>query len=178
MLNARTDWWLVALRGVIALVFGVVALAWPSATATAIVVLVAVFVLLDGILSLVFAARSQRSSWGFGVFEGVVGVIIGVLALSMPRITAMVLAVLIGVWALVTGIIELMTALRLRAEVGPVWLLGVAGVLSILLGIAIIVAPGAGVVAMTVLVGIYALLFGVALVVYGLRLRSVSSPPA
>ncbi|MFW5685842.1 MAG: HdeD family acid-resistance protein [Spirochaetota bacterium] len=171
MTRTKSSWWLVALRGLIALLFGIFALAWPAGTATALVVLIAVFVLLDGVLSLVASARARQPLWGFGVFEGVVGVVIGVLALVMPRVTAMVLAVLVGIWALVTGIIELVTAIRLWGERRSVVLLGVAGVLSTILGVAIIVSPGGGVVALTVLVGIYALLFGIAIIVYGLLMR-------
>jgi uncharacterized membrane protein HdeD (DUF308 family) len=167
----RSEWWLMVLRGLVAVAFGVLALVWPTGTATALIILVALFVLVDGIFSLIAAVRARRPSWGLGAFEGVLGVVIGVLALAMPRITAMVLAVLVGVWALVTGILELVAAIRFRHELRTEWLLGSAGVLSILLGIAMIIAPSAGVVVIAVLVGIYALLFGLALLVYGLRLR-------
>lgn len=171
-----TDWWLVALRGFFAALFGMLALALPMETATVLVILVALFVLIDGVFSLVASVRSRQPTWGFGVFEGVVGVVIGVLALSMPQLTAMVLAVLVGAWALVTGIIELVIALRLREQFRPQWLLGIAGVLSILFGIAIFISPGAGVVVLAVIVGIYALLFGISLIVYGFRLRKLSRP--
>ncbi|HKJ84930.1 MAG TPA: DUF308 domain-containing protein, partial [Spirochaetia bacterium] len=110
----RSEWWIIALRGLFAVIFGVLALAWPTQTATAIVMLVALFILIDGILSLVGAARRHEPSWGFGVFEGIIGVVIGILALTMPQITAMILVVLVGIWALVTGILELLAAFRLR----------------------------------------------------------------
>ncbi len=173
----RGEWWLVALRGLVAVIFGVIALTRPSDTAAAVVILVALFVLVDGVLSLVAAIRASRPNWAFPMFEGILGVVIGILALVMPRITAMVFAVLIGIWALVTGIIELVMASRLRGQFGSNWLLGVAGGLSVIFGIAFIVAPSAGVVALTVIVGIYALLFGIAMIVYGFRLRRVPPPP-
>jgi len=169
----RSEWWLIALRGLFAVIFGVLALAWPTQTATAIVMLVALFILIDGILSLVGAARRHEPTWGFGVFEGIIGVVIGILALAMPQITAMVLVVLVGIWAIVTGILELLAAVRLRTELASEWLLGAAGVLSIVFGIAVFVAPSAGVVAISVIVGIYALLFGASLIVYGFRLRKI-----
>ena len=173
----RGEWWLVALRGLVAVIIGVIALSRPSDTAAAVVILVAVFVLIDGVLSLVAAIRARQPSWAFPMFEGIVGVVIGILALVMPRITAMVFAVLIGIWALVTGIIELVMAFRLRGQFRSDWLLGLAGGLSIVFGIAFIVVPSAGVVALTVIVGIYALLFGIAMIVYGFRLRGRPSPP-
>ena len=172
--TSRTDWWLVALRGLVAALFGVLALLWPTKTATVLVILIALFILIDGVFSLVVAARSRRPSWGLGLFEGVVGVAIGVLALAMPQVTAMVLAVLVGLWALVTGVLELFAAIRLREQITSEWLLGAAGVVSILFGIAIFVSPGAGVAVLTMIVGIYAVIFGVSLIVYGLRIRKVS----
>jgi uncharacterized membrane protein HdeD (DUF308 family) len=162
---------MVSLRGLLAVIFGILALSWPTQTATALVVLIALFILLDGALSLLTAARSREPAWGFGVFEGVLGVVIGLLALLMPQITAIVLVVLVGVWALVTGLLELVVATRLRTQARSEWLLGAAGALSILFAVAVFVAPRAGVIALAVIVGIYALLFGVSLIVYGFRLR-------
>ncbi|MFW5744452.1 MAG: HdeD family acid-resistance protein [Spirochaetota bacterium] len=173
----RGEWWLVALRGLVAVVFGLIALSRPSDTAAAVVIFVALFVLIDGVLSLVAAIRTRRPSWAFPMFEGIVGVVVGILALAMPRITAVVFAVLIGIWALVTGIAELVMAFRLRSGLPSEWVLGAAGGLSVIFGVAFIVAPSAGVVALTVIVGIYALLFGIALIVYGLRLRRRPPPP-
>jgi len=167
----RTEWWMVSLRGLLAVIFGVLALSWPQQAAAAVAMLVALFILLDGVFSLVTAARAREPSWGFGVFEGLLGVVIGVLALVMPQATAMVLVVLVGIWAIVTGILELVIATRIRSETRSEWLLGAAGVLSILFGLAVFITPRGGVVALAVIVGIYATLFGVSLIVYGFRLR-------
>lgn len=167
----HSEWWVIVARGIVAIAFGVLALAWPFEAATAIAILIALFILLDGVFSLASAVKGRSRSWGLGVFEGLLGILIGVLALVVPDVTAMVLAVLIGIWALVTGIIELVMAFRFRGELGSEWLLSLAGALSVILGIAIIASPGAGVVVLAVIVGVYALLFGVSLVVFGLQMR-------
>lgn len=174
MTDLQNSWWLVGLRGLVAMIFGVIALARPMGTATALVILVALFVLVDGVFSLATAVRRHSPSWGFGVFQGILGLVIGILGLVLPEATAMVVAVLIGIWALVTGVLELVMAVRLRHEMQWEWLLGTAGVLSILLGIAVVIAPAGGVVAIAVLVGIYALLFGVSRILYAFRLRRLS----
>lgn len=174
MQSVRTSWWLIALRGLIAVIFGTLALVWPAETATAIVLLIAIFVILDGVLSLVAAVRARQPTWGFGAFEGVLGLVVGILALAWPQATAMIIAVLVGVWALLTGILELAAAIRLRREIRSVWLLGIAGVVSVIFGIAILASPSAGVVVLTTLVGIYAILFGLAIIFYGAVIRRLS----
>ncbi|MFW6356488.1 MAG: HdeD family acid-resistance protein [Spirochaetota bacterium] len=173
--TVRSEWWMIVLRGAVAAVFGVVALAWPFETAAALVMLIALFVLVDGVFALVVSVSTRRPTWGLGAFEGILGVVIGILALAMPRVTTLVVAFLVGAWALATGVLELSAAIRLRREHGSFWLLGISGALSILLGLAIVISPGAGVAALTIFVGVFALLSGVAIVVYGLRLRDSPS---
>ena len=172
--TVQSDWWVVVLRGVLAVFLGFAALIWPEATATTLILLVAAFVLIDGALTLVAAlrAREDRSRATLGAIEGTTGLVIGLIALLAPQIALGVLAVLVGLWAIVTGVLEVASAVRLRGELRSAWLLGLAGALSILLGIAIILSPSAGVVLITVLVGVYGLLAGVSLVGLGIRMRS------
>ena len=129
---------------------------------------------IDGLLSIIAAVRGRRLRWGLGLLEGLLGVLIGVLALAVPGVTAIVLAIMIGAWAFVTGILELIAA-RILSPTGAGTFLGIAGVLSVVLGLAVVFFPRAGVVALAVIVGLYALLFGLSLIVFGLRVRRVTS---
>ena len=170
----RNEWWVAVARGVLAVVFGVIVLARPFEAATAVIMLIALFILLDGILSTLVALRGRRSRWGLGVLEGILGILIGVLALTVPGVTAVVLAIMIGAWAFVTGILELIAA-RMLAQTGVGVFLGIAGALSLILGLAVVFFPRAGVVVLAVIVGVYALLFGVSLILFGLRIRRLTS---
>jgi uncharacterized membrane protein HdeD (DUF308 family) len=170
------NWWLFALRGAAAIAFGVLALVWPGVTVTVLVFLFGVYALVDGIGSLVAAWRHRGDSVhrGHHLGEGLLALLIGVIALVWPGITALALIVLIALWALTTGIVEISLAVRLRRVITNEWWLAVSGVLSILVGIILLVRPGAGALAIAIVIGIYAILFGVVLIVFGLRLRRLS----
>jgi uncharacterized membrane protein HdeD (DUF308 family) len=164
------------LRGCCALVFGVATLALPQMTLVALVLVFGAYAFADGLLSIVAAGRalSQERTWWPMLAEGIVGLGIGVLTFFWPGLTALTLLYLIAVWALVTGILEIVAALRLRHEITGEWLLVVAGVLSIVFGLYVLANPIAGVLAVLAIIGIYALVFGGALIALGLRLRSLS----
>ena len=169
-------WWAVTLRGAFAVLFGLVALIWPHITVLALVIIFGAYVLVDGVLRLVAAVRGPRrsgaqSSRGWLAFSGVAAILVGVVTLVWPDVTALVLLWLIAAWALVTGVVEIAAALRLRGRVDGVWLLGVGGVLSVLFGIIVAVWPAAGALAIIVFIGVYALIFGAVLIMVGLRLR-------
>lgn len=170
-------WWAVALRGAVAILFGLLALIWPSITLIVLVALFGAYALVDGIIGLGTAFlgggdRSRdRSRRGWLIVEGIAGIILGVVTFAWPGITALVLLWVIAAWALATGVLEIVAAIRLRYEIEGEWLLAVSGVLSILFGILLIVWPAAGALALVVLIGIYAIVFGAVLVGLGLRLR-------
>ena len=169
------NWWAVALRGVFAVIFGIMAFIWPGLTLAALVLLFGAYALVDGILAMANAARAARSGerwWPF-LLEGLAGVVIGVLTFLWPGITALVLLYLIAAWAILTGIAEIVAAVRLRRVLTGEWLLGLAGVVSIVFGVLLIVFPGAGALAVVWLIGAYALVFGIVLIVLGFRLRGV-----
>jgi uncharacterized membrane protein HdeD (DUF308 family) len=170
------NWWLFALRGAAAIAFGVLALVWPGVTVTVLVFLFGIYALVDGIGSLLAAWRHRGDSVhrGHHVGEGLLALLIGVIALVWPGITALALIVLIALWALTTGIVEISLAVRLRRVITNEWWLALSGVLSILVGIILLVRPGAGALAIAIVIGIYAILFGTVLIVFGLRLRRLS----
>jgi uncharacterized membrane protein HdeD (DUF308 family) len=172
--NLTRYWWAVVLRGAVAALFGLLALTWPDVTLLALVVLFGAYALVDGVFALGTAAFGDRAAAGrrgWLIFEGIAGILAGIITFAWPGVTTVVLLWLIAFWALFTGIIEIAAAIRLRREIQGEWLLGLGGVLSVLFGILLIVWPATGALALVYLIGAYALVFGVALIALGLRLR-------
>jgi len=165
-------WWVIALRGVAAVLFGVLAFVWPGITLAVLVLLFGAYALVDGVLGIVVAVRGgteHRLAMGL---EGVVGVLAGLAAFVYPGLTALVLLYIIAFWAILTGVLEVVAAVRLRRAITNEWGLIIGGVLSVLFGIVLIAAPGAGALAVVFLIGAYAVLFGVALLILSWGLRS------
>jgi uncharacterized membrane protein HdeD (DUF308 family) len=170
------NWWAVALRGVFAVIFGLLALIWPGITVLVLVALFGAYCLVDGVIAIgtaLFggAAAAGRRVWL--VVEGIAGVVAGIITFAWPGITTLVLLWLIAFWALVTGVMEIVVAIRLRRELQGEWLLILSGALSVLFGLLLIIWPASGALALVTLIAIYALIFGVALIGLGLRLRRV-----
>lgn len=168
------DWWIIALQGVAAIVFGVLALVWPGITLLALVFLFAAYALVDGVLALVRGigrGREGRGPDGWRIARGVVGIAAGVVAFAMPGITAYALLILIAAWAIVSGAIELGAAYRLRHVIRGEWLLALDGAVAIIFGIVLIVLPSAGALAVVWLIGVFAIASGVILLALAMRLR-------
>jgi uncharacterized membrane protein HdeD (DUF308 family) len=168
------DWWIVALQGVAAMVFGILALVWPGITLLALVFLFAAYALVDGVLALIRGLRRGGDGGGLDwwrVARGVVGIAAGVIAFAMPGITAYALLLVIAAWAIVSGGIELMAAYQLRDVIRGEWLLALDGVVAILFGVALIVFPSAGALAVVWLIGAFAIVSGVILLMVAFRLR-------
>lgn len=166
-------WWLVLLRGLAAIAFGVLAFIWPGLTLVALVLLYGIYALADGLVAL-YAALSGGgavSRWWL-LFAGLLGLAAGIVTLVWPGMTALVLLVFIGVWALVRGIFEIIGAIQLRKVIDDEWWLIASGFLSVVFGIVVLVAPGAGALALVWIIGTYAFLFGCLLIGLSLRLRS------
>jgi uncharacterized membrane protein HdeD (DUF308 family) len=167
-------WGWIALRGVVAILFGILTLLYPKFTLTALVLLFGAYALVDGVLMIVWAV-SRRRAGGPSVAllaGGLLGIAAGILTFFIPGITAVALLIVIAVWAIATGVSMIVTALRLRKLVGNEWELIVAGLLAVALGVILIAAPAAGALAMVLWIGSYALVSGILLVVIGFRLRS------
>jgi uncharacterized membrane protein HdeD (DUF308 family) len=174
LLVLARNWWMLALRGLVAVLFGLVAIVWPGLTLTALVLLFGAYALVDGVFAVVSALRtaSRQSRWWMLLIEGVIGIVIGVVTFLWPDITALALLYLIAAWAIVTGVFEILAAIRLRREITGEWLLALSGIASVLFGLLLVILPGAGALAVVWLIGIYALIFGVLLIVLAFRLRS------
>jgi uncharacterized membrane protein HdeD (DUF308 family) len=169
-------WWTVVLRGVLGVLFGLAAWIWPDVTVRVLVLLFGFYALVDGLLALAAAMMGGRlvsGRRGWLIFEGVAGVAAGVLTFIWPEVTTLALLYLIAFWAIVTGVLEVVAAVLLRRELRGEWLLALAGVVSVLFGIFLVINPGDGAVAIVWLIGVYAVVFGIALVVLGLRLRQL-----
>jgi uncharacterized membrane protein HdeD (DUF308 family) len=165
--------WALVLRGLVALLFGIVTFVWPEVSLTALVFLFGAYALADGLFTAVAAFRAPEGYryWWALLLEGVFGVAAGVLAFVWPGITALVLLYLIAAWAVVTGVFEIAAAVRLRRLISGEWLLALGGVLSVLFGVMLMAWPGAGALAVLWLIGAYAILFGALLMALGFRLR-------
>jgi len=168
------NWWLLALRGLVAVLFGVLAFMWPGATLITLVWLFGAFALVNGILSLVLAAKTPKGYPKVGslIFGGLLGILAGLLAFVMPGITALGLLILIAAWAIVTGIMELVAAVKLRKIINNEWLLVLAGIASVVFGVLLLFQPAAGALVLIWWIGAWALLSGILLMILAFRMRN------
>jgi uncharacterized membrane protein HdeD (DUF308 family) len=165
-----TNWWALALRGLVAVLFGLLTFILPGITLVTLVLLFGAYALVDGIFNLIAFFRVASHHWAL-LIEGVIGIIAGILTFAWPGITAVVLLYLIAFWAIFTGVFEIVAGIRLRKAIANEWLLILMGVLSLLFGVFILFAPGAGALAIVLWIGAYALVFGVFLLALAFRLR-------
>jgi uncharacterized membrane protein HdeD (DUF308 family) len=170
----RLNWWLLALRGLIAVLFGVLAFMWPGATLITLVWLFGAFALANGILSLVLAAKTPKGypKMGSLIMGGLLGILAGLLAFVMPGITALGLLILIAAWAIATGVMELVAAVRLRKVITNEWLLILAGIASVVFGFILLFQPAAGALALIWLIATWAIVFGILLMILAFRMRN------
>jgi uncharacterized membrane protein HdeD (DUF308 family) len=166
-------WWVLVVRGVAAVIFGVLTFVAPGASLLALVVLFGVYAIVNGVMNLSLTPRRMgETRWGSLLFESIASIVAGVLTLIWPGISALVLLFLIGAWAIATGIGQIVAAVRLRKMIRGEWLLGLVGLLSIAFGLLLFASPGAGALAVVYWIGAYALVFGALLIALGVRLRS------
>ena len=168
------NWGWIVVRGIAAVIFGVLALVLPGITLAALVLLWGAYALADGIIALIAAFRIRdrgKPFWAL-VVVGILGVAAGILTFIWPGMTAIVLLAFIAAWSLVMGIFQIIAAVRLRKSIENEWLLGLSGLLSVIFGVLILINPGAGALAVIWVIGAYAIVFGVLLIALGLKLRS------
>jgi uncharacterized membrane protein HdeD (DUF308 family) len=167
------SWSVLALRGLVAILFGLAALFWPGLVLTVLIVFFGAYALVDGVLAVIAAFRSSARGMRrlLLLIEGVIGILFGILALFWPGLTALTLLYIIAFWAILSGIDRIVMAIMLRREIENEWSIALSGVLSVILGIVLILLPGAGLLAYTWLIGILALAVGIALIYYAFRVR-------
>ena len=169
------NWWLLLLRGVIAIVFAVLTWMQPGIALAALVLVFGIYVLADGILGIwaAFSGRQENRHWWVLLLWGLVSVAVGVLTFVNPAITGLVLLMYIAGWAIITGVLQIAAAVRLRKEIEGEWLLGLSGLASVVFGVLLVWNPGAGALAVLWLIAAYAFVFGVLLVLLSLRVRKL-----
>jgi uncharacterized membrane protein HdeD (DUF308 family) len=167
------NWWVLLVRVIAAILFGIAALLWPELALVTLVLMFAAYAFIDGILNIVFALQHRgHPRWWVTLLEGVIGVVAGIAAFLWPDMAGFVLLNFIAFWAILTGILRIVLAIRLREEIQGEFWMGLGGALSILFGILIILFPGAGALSIVWMIATYAILFGVIMVVLAFRLRS------
>lgn len=169
-------WWVLAVRGIAAVLFGVLAFVLPELTLAVLVALFAAYLLVDGVMLLVSLVRgdraARRSVWAVAIM-GVLGVVAGIAAFLWPGITALVLLFLVAFWAISMGVFQVVAAIRLRREIEGEFWMALGGIISIAFGVFLLVSPGAGLLSLVWLVGIWAVAFGITNLVLAWRLRSI-----
>jgi uncharacterized membrane protein HdeD (DUF308 family) len=172
------NWWALALRGVAAIVFGLLAFILPGITLTALILLFGAYMLVDGVFAIVAAVRAEErdTRWWLLLAEGVLGVLAGIVAFVWPGLTALALLFLVAAWSIITGILQIVGAIRLRREIEGEWALILGGLLSVIFGVLLAVLPGPGILALLWLIGAYALVSGVLLIILAFRVRNEPRP--
>lgn len=171
------NWWALLLRGIASIVFGVLAFAWPGITILSLVILYGAYALVDGVFSLyagVSGNNGASSRWWL-VIVGIAGILAGLYAFFLPGSAALILVTLIAAWAIVSGVFEIVGAIRLRKEIDNEWMLILHGALTLLFGVVLFVMPGAGAIAMVWVIGAYAIAAGVILSALAFKLKGHAS---
>ena len=162
------------IRGIVGVVFGIIAFLWPRITIAALVVIFGVYAIIDGTTNLLLGfSRTGANGRSAHVLQGVFGIAAGVLTFMWPAISALVLVLFIGAWAIITGVFEIVAAIRLRQVITGEWMLVLSGIVSILFGVLVFAFPLAGAVGISWVLGVYATIAGIILISLGVRLRKL-----
>jgi len=169
-------WWLVLLRGIAAIIFGILAFIWPGITLVTLILFYGAFVLVDGVLALAHAIMggNMGSRWWLALV-GIAGIAAGILTFVWPGVTALVLLIFIATWAIILGVFQIAGAIKLRKEIDNEWTLILSGGLSVLFGLVLLLAPGPGLLGLIWVIAAYAIVFGVLLVMFALKIKKLQS---
>ncbi len=173
-MNLLTErWWALLVRGIFAVLFGIAAIVWPAITLLVLFTIFGIYMLADGVVSIITAieAASNQARWWPFVVESVVEIAIGLAVFLTPTITALTLLYFIAAWAVLVGLFRLFAAIELRHEISGEWLMGLNGIIAIIFGLAIFAVPAIGVVALAIIVGIFALFSGITSIMLSFELR-------
>ncbi|MBV9404870.1 MAG: HdeD family acid-resistance protein [Acidobacteriaceae bacterium] len=174
-ITSGVHWWALALRGLVAILFALFTFAVPGITLAVLVILFGAYALVDGVIAIVSAVRAAHGHrrWIAFLVEGIVGILAGLVTLFVPAVTFAFLIYVVGAWAIVTGVLEIAAAVRLRQHVAGEWLLILTGIISVIFGVVVFWAPIVGALAIAWWLGVYAFIFGILLLVLAFRLRSL-----
>jgi uncharacterized membrane protein HdeD (DUF308 family) len=164
-------WWATVLRGLLAIGVGILAWYRPDIFWASLVLVFGVYAVVDGVFAIVSAIKAESRDRALHLLEGLLGIAVGIIVFLYPDQAGTAIVLVIGIWAVATGVVEIASAIRLRQEIEDEWLLGLGGVLSVILGAILIARPQFGQVTTTYVLGTYGLIFGAVLILLGLRLR-------
>ena len=169
------NWWLLLLRGLVAIVFALLTWAQPGVSLAALVLVLGIYVLADGLLGVwsAIAKRRDNRHWWLLLLWGLVGIVVGVMTFIMPGITGLVLLMYIAAWAVITGVLQIVAAIRLRKEIKGEWLMILSGLVSVAFGVLLFLQPGAGALAVAWIIAAYAFIFGVLMVLLAFKVRKL-----
>jgi uncharacterized membrane protein HdeD (DUF308 family) len=169
------NWWVILLRGLFAIAFGIMAFVWPGLTLAALIILFAVYAIVDGVLAIIagVTGAAPNGRWYTFVLWGLLGVLVGIATILYPGLTALTLLYLIAIWAIVRGVMEIVAAVQLRKVLDNEWILVLAGALSILFGVLLIARPGAGALTVLWLIGAASIAVGILLVILSFRFKAL-----
>jgi uncharacterized membrane protein HdeD (DUF308 family) len=173
---AKKIWIFAVIRGALAIIFGLIALFAPIATSIALAIVIGVFAIVTGVFDIIEAIRHRgSSSMVLRIVLGAVSILFGILVLVWPGISLAILVIMVGVWAIITGVLQLMSSVRHRAVPDSGWVWGIiGGAVSILFGVVVLIWPGTGLVAIIWIIGIWAVVWGIILIVLGVKLRKAA----
>jgi len=171
-----SNWWALALRGILSILVGILAITRPGVTLAAIVLLIGAYMFVDGVFAIMASLRGMRRGdrWGWMLVEGILGIVAGIIVFRTPATGALVLLWLVAFWAITHGIAEIAAGIKLRKIIDNEWLLIIAGVLSLALGIYVLMRPGVGLLLLVTWVGVYALFAGILMLMLSLKIRKWS----
>ena len=174
---AKKIWIFAIIRGVLAIIFGLIALFSPIATALALAIVIGVYAIVNGVFDIIEAIRHRGStSMGLRIVLGAVSILFGILVLVWPGISLAILVIMVGIWAIIIGILQIVSSVRHRAIPNSGWVWGIiGGALSILFGILVLIWPGTGLVTIIWIIGIWAIVWGITLIVLGVQLRKAAN---
>jgi uncharacterized membrane protein HdeD (DUF308 family) len=180
MVLLARNWWAFVLRGVLAVLFGIFTFLWPGMALMTLILVFGFYAIFEGVFNVIAAFRRNgdpdQQPWWALLIEGLLSIGAGLLALFVPGLTAFVLLYIIAGWALATGVLEIIAAVRLRRQIRGEWMLALLGVLSIVTGVLLALFPGPGALAVVLWIGAYAVVFGGLLIGLGFRLRRLARP--
>jgi uncharacterized membrane protein HdeD (DUF308 family) len=173
VMDAASHWWAFALRGLAAVIYGILAFVWPGITLALVVLFWGAYALVDGVLTLPAGFRTAQDQRWLLFLERIVGIAAGIVTFLLPGLTALVLVYIIGAWALVTGVLAMIAAIRLRRVIENEWWFVLSGIGSVLFGITLLIAPGAGALALIWLMALYAIVSGILLIGLAFKLHGI-----
>src|SRR5262247_2348830 len=179
MFNLMTqNWWAIALRGLVAVLFGIAAFMWPHITLLVLTPLFGAYAMINGIFAVIeaFGRDVSRERWRPLLFEGVVSIVVGAMILIWPGLTTMGLLFLIAFWAIMTGIFEIITAIRLRHEIRGEWMMALIAILSMAFGFLLVAFPAQGALSVILIIGAFAFATGALMIALAFKLRSLRRP--